>query len=57
MHASGEGSSGFWMGAIPPAVDPHTVAIKAYRDATAVGLREAKEAVEQMARDRGLEIG
>ena len=31
-------------------------AIKAYRDATAVGLKEAKEAVEQMARSRGLEI-
>jgi ribosomal protein L7/L12 len=31
-------------------------AIKAYRDATAVGLKEAKDAVERIARDRGLEI-
>lgn len=31
-------------------------AIKAYRDATGVGLAEAKDAVEGIARDRGLEI-
>lgn len=29
-------------------------AIKAYRDATGAGLKEAKDAVEEMARQRGL---
>lgn len=31
-------------------------AIKAYRDATGSGLAEAKESVERIARDRGLDI-
>lgn len=32
-------------------------AVRAYRDATGVGLKEAKDAVERIARDRGLELG
>jgi ribosomal protein L7/L12 len=31
-------------------------AVRAYRDGTGAGLKEAKDAVERIARDRGLEI-